>query len=122
MGQQERLSVFHYANHQLHAKPKAIYEHHSLVFVDFRRLAAKKALASSRNSFSSLRRRIFLSCSFTHLCSILIFSARPMSCQVYKEPPPISNLPVLTAFASFTACTLNSGHIYMLFWVPLLFS
>ena len=34
---------------------------HPQVFADFRRLAAKKALASSRNSFSSFRRRISLS-------------------------------------------------------------
>ena len=36
---------------------------HTFVFVDFRRLAAKKALASSRKSFSFFRRRISLSCA-----------------------------------------------------------
>ncbi len=74
-GNRGGLFVIYYVNHQLHAEPKAIYEHHSLVFVDFRRLAAKKALASSRNSFSSLS----LSCSFTRLCGILIFSATPIA-------------------------------------------
>ena len=33
---------------------------HPFVFADFRRLAAKKALASSRNSFSSLKTPNFL--------------------------------------------------------------
>ena len=49
---------------------------HSLVFADFRRLAAKKALASSQNSFSSFRRRISLSCSLTRLRSMVISSDR----------------------------------------------
>ena len=44
-------------------------EFHSFVLADLRRLAAKKALASSRNSFSSLRRLISLFCSFTCLRS-----------------------------------------------------
>ena len=35
-------------------------EPHSGVLADFRRLAAKKALASSKNSFSSFKRRISL--------------------------------------------------------------
>ena len=36
---------------------------HSQVFSDLRRLAAKKALASDRNSFSSFKRAISLACS-----------------------------------------------------------
>ena len=36
---------------------------HSQVFADLRRLAAKKALASARNSFSSFKRAISLACS-----------------------------------------------------------
>src|SRR5699024_2762498 len=104
---------------------------HSLVFTDFRRLAAKKALASSRNSFSSFRRRISLSCSFTRLRSMVISSDRLIALAGVWEPSPISSLPALTAFsqvwmvpsgipnslaalappislASFTACTLYS--------------
>ena len=54
-------------------------EHHSLPFADFRRLAAKKALASSRNSFSSSRRRISFSCSLFCLRSICTSSARVMA-------------------------------------------
>ena len=104
---------------------------HSLVFADFRRLAAKKALASSRNSFSSLRRRISLSCSFTRLRSMVISSDKLIALVGVWEPSPISSLPALTAFsqvwmvpsgipnslaalappislASFTACTLYS--------------
>src|SRR5699024_7747931 len=69
---------------------------HSLVFADFRRLAAKKALASSRNSFSSFRRRISLSCSFTRLRSMVISSARLIALVGVWEPSPISSLPALT--------------------------
>jgi len=106
-------------------------KHHSLIFTDFRRLAAKKALASSRNSFSSFRRGISLSCSFTRLRNIVISSARLLALVGVWEPSPISSLPALTAlshvwmvpsgipnslvalapptsFASFTAYTLYS--------------
>ena len=71
---------------------------HSLVFADFRRLAAKKALASSKNSFSSFRRRISLSCSLTRLRSMVISSDRLIALAGVWEPSPISSLPVLTAF------------------------
>ena len=104
---------------------------HSLVCADSRRLAAKKALASSRNSFSSFRRWISLSCSFTLLRSMVISSYRLIALAGGWEPSPISSLPALTAFshvwmvpsgipnslaalappislASFTACTLYS--------------
>lgn len=51
-------------------------KHQSLFFADFRRLAEKKALASSRNSFSSFKRQISLSCSLTRFLSAISSSLR----------------------------------------------
>ena len=51
----ERSFTLHHAVIRFHSD-----KHHSLFLADLRRLAAKKALASSRNSFFSFRRRISL--------------------------------------------------------------
>lgn len=106
-------------------------EFHSLPFADFRRLAAKKALASARNSFSSFSRRISFSCCFTCLRRVFNSSARLIAVCGVCAPPPISKRPSLAAlthpysvstgipnstaafedpisFDSFTACTLYS--------------
>jgi hypothetical protein len=61
----------------------SVCEHQSLVLADFRQLAAKKALSSSKNSLSSFRRRISVSCFFTCLRKFASFSARRMAvCRV----------------------------------------
>ena len=72
-------------------------EFHSLPFADFRRLAAKKALASARNSFSSFSRRISFSCCFTCLCRVFNSSARLIAVCGVCAPPPMSKRPSLAA-------------------------
>jgi len=106
-------------------------EFHSLPFADFRRLAAKKALVSARNSFSSFSRRISFSCCFTCLRRVFNSSARLIAVCGVCAPPPMPKRPSLAAlthpysvstgipnstaafedpisFDSFTACTLYS--------------
>ena len=72
-------------------------EFHSLPFADFRRLAAKKALASARNSFSSFSRRISSSCCFTCLRRVFNSSARLIAVCGVCAPPPMSKRPSLAA-------------------------
>ena len=69
-------------------------EFHSLPFADFRRLAAKKALASARNSFSSFSRRISFSCCFTCLRRVFNSSARLIAVCSVCAPPPMSKRPL----------------------------
>lgn len=64
-------------------------KNHSLVLADFRRLAEEKALASSKNSFSALRCRISLSCSFTRLHSMVVSSEKLIALAGVWEPSPI---------------------------------
>ncbi len=73
-------------------------EFHSLPFADFRRLAAKKALVSARNSFSSFSRRISFSCCFTCLRRVFNSSARLIAvCGVCAPPPMPAKRPSLAA-------------------------
>ena len=62
----------------------------------FQRFAAKKALASSKNLFSSLRRRSFLSWFFICLRSIVSSSARFITDSGVWNLAPIFNLSILT--------------------------
>ncbi len=112
------------------------YELQSFEFPDFRRLAAKKADASSKNSFNSLSRLIFLSRSFSCLLSSLFSSTSVNAVPGICSPFPRSTSPFLalctyvpkvffgtpsssdalfvpTYFASFIACALNSS-VYVL--------
>ena len=68
-------------------------ELHSFVFAGFRRLAAKKALASSRKSFSFFKRRISFSCSLTCWRSRSSSSLSVMALCGVCEPAPRSRLP-----------------------------
>ena len=68
-------------------------ELHSFVFPDFRRLATKKALASSRKSFSFFKRRISFSCSLTCWRSWSSSSLSVMALCGICEPAPRSRLP-----------------------------
>lgn len=73
-------------------------EPHSLFLADFLRLAAKKALASAKNSFSSLSRRLAFSSSFTCLRSTASSSARLIAVSGAWLPGPASSRPSRTAF------------------------
>lgn len=65
-----------------------INKFHSQLFVDFRRLAAKKALASARNLFSSFRRLISFSCSFVCCLSFCTSSVRLIAVSGVCMPAP----------------------------------
>ena len=109
---------------------------HSMFPADFRRLAAKKALASAKNSFSSFSRRFSRSSALLCLRSVPNSSARLMASTGPRLPGPASSRPSRTAFchpytvstgipssfaafpaplslASFTACTLYSFSYFL---------
>lgn len=73
-------------------------KHHSLVFADFRRLAAKKAAGFFQKFVFLLQTSVSLSCSLTRLRSMVISSERLIALAGVWEPSPISSLPFLTAF------------------------
>jgi len=71
------------------------YEFQALYFPDFRRLAAKKAEASSRNSFSSSNSRFFFSSSFMRLFAACSCYAILSVSSGVRVPFPVSVSPAL---------------------------
>ena len=84
---------------------------HSFVFADLRRLAAKKAPASSRKSFSFFKRRISFSCSLTRWRSFKSSSLSDIVLCGVCEPSPGSRLSGRSA----------RTRPYMVFWSPQFF-
>ena len=85
---------------------------HTFVFVDFRRLAVKKALASSRKSFSFFSRRISLSCALSCARSCTSSSCKLRALCGVCVPHPRSRYPSRWARV----------HVYIVFLeIPQLF-
>ena len=96
-------------------------EFHSLPFADFRRLAAKKALASARNSFSSFSRRISFSCCFTCLRRVFNSSARLIAVCGVCAPPPMSKRPSLAALTHLYSVSTGIPNSTAVFEDPISF-